>query len=412
MPFRSIEQGIAAIQQGNLDEGARLIRIALKSPEIQGSVRATAYLWLAETVQDPQGKIEYYNQALAVDPNNQHARQRVAQLLSSSLPPSPQSPAASPSIQQATPTQPQYGHTPQSPAQPTPQPPMTPGFPAQSQGVAPQQPAYSAPQGYMPTQQLRYDPTMLYRTVGIYDGPNGAGTGMFVTRDGLVATTRFVVGGEQHVTIELEAGNRFPGHVVRAFPLFDLALIHTGLTINQLLPTAPTPMILDNTPLVAVAHNGKTMQGQKRATKSQIKPEWFLTTIAQMADAGGNPVFDNRNMLVGMLTNNANRSSAYVFGLSINIIYRHVEQYIQEIQSGVQAVYCPHCGHLSRAGGAGAFYCEVCGGTLPTAQNAARYQMPHMAAFYNETAHRACPHCKARVGYYDGKCLRCGHEVQ
>lgn len=403
MPFRSIEQGIAAIQQGNLDEGARLIRIALKSQEIQGSVRATAYLWLAETVQDPQGKIECYNQALAVDPNNQHARQRIAQLLSTGLPSSQATPQQ--------PAQPQPGYSAQQPAQPTiQQQGFVPQYPAQQNPVPGMQSTQQAQPSY--GQQPRHNPNTLYRTVGIYEGPNGPGTGIIITREGLVATTRFVVGGEQHVTVELEAGNRFAGQVVRAFPQIDLAFVHTGLSVNQLLPAAPTPVIMDNTPLVAVAHNGQVMQGQKRATKSQIKPEWFPTTIADMADAGGNPVFDNRNMLVGMLTNNANRSSAYVFGLNINVVYRHAEQYMQEMQTGVKVVYCPHCGHLSRAGGAGAFYCEVCGGTLPAAQNVARYQMPHMAAYYNENSHRACPRCKARVGYYDSKCLRCGHDVK
>ena len=37
MSIRNVEQGIAAIQQGNLEEGARLIRIGLKSEELQGA---------------------------------------------------------------------------------------------------------------------------------------------------------------------------------------------------------------------------------------------------------------------------------------------------------------------------------------------------------------------------------------
>jgi len=88
MPFRSLEQGINLIQQGNHEEGARLVRIALKSEQIQGEMRATAFLWLAETVQSRDEKLSMYQQALNIDPENEYARQRIAQLYASDLPPS------------------------------------------------------------------------------------------------------------------------------------------------------------------------------------------------------------------------------------------------------------------------------------------------------------------------------------
>ncbi len=366
MSIRNVEQGIAAIQQGNLKEGARLIRIGLKSEELQGPVRATAYLWLAETVHDAQQKIGFYNQALAADPVNQHARQRVSMLLAADLP--------------------------QTPPQQLTQPTRLPGQSAQFAAQAPQ-----------------YNPNAIYRTVGIFDGPNGPGTGIIISRDGVIATSRFVVGGEQHVIIKLDAGQGFSGQVVRSYPHLDLALIQSGLAFHQLLSAAPTPMIPDNTPLTAFTHNGQSMTGQKRTTRSRTSAEWFPTTIARVMDAGGNPVFDNQNTLVGMLTRNANRTSAYVFALSIDTIYRHAEQFRQESQKQPTMTYCPHCGNLSRAGGAGGYYCEICGGILPAAENVARYELPHLAQYYNENAHRACGNCGARVGYYDGFCLRCGH---
>jgi hypothetical protein len=46
---------------------------------------------------------------------------------------------------------------------------------------------------------------------------------------------------------------------------------------------------------------------------------------------------------------------------------------------------------------------------LPHAREQTRVQTPHMAALYGETSNAACLHCAARVGYYDGLCLRCGH---
>ncbi|MFN8451338.1 MAG: hypothetical protein U0521_22840 [Anaerolineae bacterium] len=53
---------------------ARLIRIAIKSGELSPSMRAIAYLWLAETQTDPQQKRAGYSEALAADPNSAEAR--------------------------------------------------------------------------------------------------------------------------------------------------------------------------------------------------------------------------------------------------------------------------------------------------------------------------------------------------
>ena len=70
MSFQAVEQGIGAIQAGNLDEGARLLKIALKNPELTGALRAVACLWLGEISSDPSEKRTYYKEALAADPSN------------------------------------------------------------------------------------------------------------------------------------------------------------------------------------------------------------------------------------------------------------------------------------------------------------------------------------------------------
>jgi hypothetical protein len=360
MPFRSLEQGIAAIQQGHTDEGARLLRIALKSEVLQGSLRATAHLWLAETHSDPQEKIRCYNDALVADPDNEHARQRLAQLLAPEASATVSTPAPADQEQDATASQ----HNPNTP----------------------------------------------YRTVGIVDGPNGPGTGFFISRDGLVATTRFVVGGAESITIELEPGRRLIGDIVRSYPEIDLALIHTGLMVNRLLTAVNTPHLPEHTALTAIAHNGQAMTGERRATRSIIKPEWFPTTIAQVADAGGSPIFNSgSNLLVGMLTRNTNRTSAYVFGLHITVIYERIEAYLQEINSGEKPAYCPSCGHRTRAGAAGGFYCESCGSVLPGARQSDRFPVPQMVSLYGENTHHPCPKCGSRAGFYNSQCLRCGH---
>src|SRR3954447_22224389 len=77
MSFQAVEQGIGAIQAGNIDEGVRLLKIALKNPELTGALRAVACLWLGEVTTDPNEKRTYYKNALAADPSNAAVKERV-----------------------------------------------------------------------------------------------------------------------------------------------------------------------------------------------------------------------------------------------------------------------------------------------------------------------------------------------
>lgn len=441
MSIQNLQQGVRAIQNGNPAEGARLLRYALKDAQVQGEIRATALLWLAETVTDPNEKFRLYQDALVADGNNEHARKRIATMMAQGLPTS-QPPAPDTDSQRVIPMPP--ANNPNTPPQ---------GYPAQQQPTtaAPSEqynrPGFAQPGGYQQGNQpagvpggvpgnslggapggvpsgvpggipggpsvQRPTPTRqatFLRSAGILDGPNGQATGFFVTRDGLLATTRFAVGGEERVTLGLEDGTRLTGQIIRSYPALDLTLIHTGIQLAQLFTFSQDANLPENTPLTAIPHEGRTVHGVRRATNSVIHNDWFPTTIADLPDAGGNPIFDDRNMLVGMLTSNANRSSAYVFGLKTTAIFRCVGEYLQQSSTGERRVYCTHCGQRSAAGGAGAFYCEYCGGTLPHAQGVSRYQMPQMVRFYDENTRTACRNCGSHAGYYDNKCLRCGVE--
>ena len=390
MPIRSMEQGIAAIQAGNREDGARLLKIALRSPEVQGPLRATVYLWLSETTNSRDEKIKMHQDALVADPNNTDIQRRLALLMAPPQSPVNTSTSTNPVVQQA-----QAVNVP--PPIPN-HPPETNPYQAQAQPVQ---------------QQNEYVSNQFYREVGILGGPNGQGTGFFVSKDGLIATTRFVVGGSEEVTVELDPNHRMPGEIVRSFPAIDLAFIKIGMRVNQLLTITSQHTILDNMSLTAVTYNGRVMSGQHRVTHSELGRDWFPTTIANPTDAGGNPIFDDRNLLVGMLTRNANRTSPYVFGVQINTVYRYVEHYHQEKQDGTPQLYCSSCGHVSRAESVGGFYCETCGSVLPSKREVRRFAVnnPRLDVIYGENMGKPCWNCKSRVGYYNGYCLRCGEDM-
>jgi hypothetical protein len=387
MPFRSMEQGIAAIQAGNLAEGARLLRIALKSDAITGSLRAIACMWLAETSPDHEFKRTCYQEALAADPNNQDASQRLAALLATQLPPTP-----APQPPTAAYAAPSPAYTP-----PTSTPPMViPGT------LSPTQPMQ--PVGYQAA------PTPSYRIAGVIGGPNGPGTAFFVAREGLVATTRYIVGGLEHLTVELENRRQVLGRVVRTFPEVDLAILHVEQQVSDLMPMSPQPQVPDHARLRAVSSSGQAVTGKKRGTKRIMAAHWFPTDIVRPPDAGGNPVFDDNHYLLGMLTKNIDRSSGCVYGLHIAAIYRFVEQFKQEAFANRSALYCPGCGGLSRAAAVGGYYCEVCGSTMPQAQEINRLPQPQLMGLYFEQSRITCTHCNGTVGFYNGQCLRCGQK--
>lgn len=365
MSHRTLEMGIAAVQRGSHAEGARLIRIAIKGGELSPSMRAIAYLWLAETQTDPQQKRASYSEALAADPNSTEARQRLASLLTAQLPSS---------LAAATPAT------------------------MQTQQVAAVQPSQSAQQAGV---------NVADHVAHIIGGPNGPGTAFFVAQEGVLATTRHVVGGLQQVTVELHIGRQLPGYVVRAYTELDLTLIRVEHNPGSLLPITPMPGVADNTALTLVTYNGEMIRTTQRPTQRVMAAYWIPTTATRLLDAGGNPIFDDRNYLVGMMTKNTSRTSAHLFGVHISAIRRLVDEYLREARAESR-VYCPDCGNNSRAVGAGFFYCEQCGGTSPQAQMMTRYPIPQAEAYY-ETGRIRCNVCGSFAGIYNGVCVRCGN---
>jgi hypothetical protein len=419
MSIRSVEQGIAAIQGGNSEEGARLLRIGLKSAEVTGTMRAIACLWLAEITPDLPTKRQYYEAAVAADPNNEQIRQRVDAWVATQMMPPPAAPIP------PTATQPMYPVQAVNPGMtPPPQPPVLPGSGSmfQTQTVptvtgdtgrtspfAPQQPIALPKTGPLSPPVTMQPGTSggMYSVVGVIGGANGPGTAFFVAREGLLATTRYVVGGSDQLTIQLDSGKQLRGYVVRAFPEVDLAFIYVEQIVNDLIPVTPLPRLPDNAPLIVISYNGQMVQGKRRATKRVLAPQWFPTDVVTLPDAGGCPVLDERHYLIGMITRNTSSTSSYVYGLHINTIRQYVEMFRQETTTGSR-VYCPHCGSYSQAEAAGGFYCEVCGALSAQAERIVRFPQPQMDHFYREYSRISCMYCNATVGFHKGTCLRCG----
>ncbi len=362
MPFRQVEQAIEAIQRGQRDDGARLLRAALADARVTGQLRAIALLWLAETESDQRFRQACYQEALEADPSNSDIQQRLQQLMN-----------------------------------------------AQRPTTLPGQPPPARPHAVPEMPVARHHLHELQRTVGIEGGPNGSATGFFVSKDGLIATTRHATRGLYEAQVWLLSGQVMSGRLVRAYPEYDLALIQIDVTLDQML-TANRADLAPGAAITAVWHNGQARHSQRRDTKHQSSPHWFPTTFTESLDAGGNPIFNQRSELVGMLTRSANRTSAYFYGLHIGLIMDCVRQYQQD-QASAPATYCASCGAASRASAMGGFYCENCGAVCQQAQTKQRRPQPRLASMYGENVYGPCPACQSAAGFYKGRCLRCGHDL-
>jgi len=393
MSIQDIHKGIGAIRQGHPDEGARFLRIALRDTTLDAHHRAMALLWLAETTDNNQSKLNYYQEALALDPSNIDVQARLDRLLAVQLPPTPPLyTAQSQPIEIAPP--PMY--TP-----PVQQPPSVMPIEEPSQTPLPiQQP----PQSPIPSVSAN----ALYRTVGIRGVRNGRGTGFFITKDGIVVTTRYVVSGERVVRVQLDERQEVEAQVIRAYPDVDVVFLDTGLQIQHLLQPASNAYLPEHSALTAHSHYGKSVSGKRRATKSELQHYWIPTTIDTLPDAGGLPLFNDSNLLVGMLTKNTSKTTPYYYGVHIHHIYLLWDGTQNDLNT-VNTTYCGKCGRRSMSPMLkGGFYCEYCGSILPYAEDVRRFPTPDMSWKYGENQAEPCEHCHARVGYYKDICLRCG----
>lgn len=363
MTTKILDMAILAIQQQSLVEGARLLRIALKGEmgtPLSPEMRAVAYLWLAETTPDGAEKRRFLGAAVQADAHNVDARQRLAALLS---------PTAT-----ATGTLPV---------------------------VAPQVAPYRAPAttGYAtPVNIADY-------VAQIIGGPKGPGTAVFIA-DFIVATTRATVGALDRVTVGVHPSRQIAGTVVRAFIDLDLAFVRVDQRLAAQLPITPLPRLPEDAKLYALTFDGETLQTRQRATKRILAPHWIPTDLTELPDTGGEPLFDERGHLAGIMTRNSSRATTHLHGLHIAAIRRALEMYLRE--AAERRVYCSACGVGSRAFAAGLYHCEVCGALAPSLPDVARTPQPAAASY--EAVGARCVHCGATVGLYQDRCLRCGQE--
>ena len=186
-------------------------------------------------------------------------------------------------------------------------------------------------------------------------------------RDGLLATSRYVVGEATEVILISRDGRELQGQVVRSYPQHDLAFIRAHITVPALRDMTPNGTISPHTPIVADDYTERTQQAEVRLTRRKLTPGWVPTTFKDTLPRSynGAPLIDDRDDLVGMVTRNADRNSGNLYGLHMSLIRRKIESFYEEERKAPKNIYCGTCGSRSAAGAARLYYCEHCGATFP-----------------------------------------------
>ncbi len=347
--MRAQDELRAAIRQMQAGDVAAVatLRQLLNAGELDAAGQAAAHVWLAEASADDGYKLHCLQNALACTPDNAQIQQGIQALLDQK--PAPPSRPAAPKLQ-------------------------------------------SIP-----------------RVLGIDGGANGAASAVFVTKSGLLATTSYALGGAQDLTVSLVDGRTCEGKLLRRFPGLDLALATLPLRLAGQLAIAPESALAVGQEFVALGFGEARLRVQLTALEGLGAGHWLATSlpIAKLPDAGGNPLYDDRGQLLGIMTRNT-LGGGLALALKISSILALAEQAQRDRQMQPGARCCSACGGLARAPIYGGCHCESCGAGLPIDEDLVAPQTDILKQLYGEAASQACAHCGSRVGCHGGRCLRCG----
>lgn len=134
-----------------------------------------------------------------------------------------------------------------------------------------------------------------------------ASSGVFVTKDGKIATNEHVVRNAEELHVETRDGRTYTASVIGVDTANDLALLQVnGLTKENRFPVphfADLDALLKNTKVAAVGHHGGlkglvASPGQFEKFRDAGRNSYLMDSVVQ--GASGSPIFDHHGHLVGL----------------------------------------------------------------------------------------------------------------
>jgi S1-C subfamily serine protease len=162
--------------------------------------------------------------------------------------------------------------------------------------------------------------------VVVLRGPEGQGSGFFITETGVIATNAHVAQGEQRLTAELPSGKTLDASVVYVDTEKDIALVKVDGTGYEHLSLANLTSVRQGQTVVAVGNPGHSLPfSATRGIVSAVGPSegfgkgtWIQTDAAINPGNSGGPLLNSHAEVVGINTQRVVEKGFQSIGLALS----------------------------------------------------------------------------------------------
>jgi S1-C subfamily serine protease len=161
---------------------------------------------------------------------------------------------------------------------------------------------------------------------------DGAGSGFFVSNDGLILTNAHVVGTHNEVDVALHDGRHAKGTVVdRAAKSIDLALVQVPFSDTPAPALGSIADVRVGSWVGAIGHGEGMLWSFNTGMVSNIYREGaerpvFQTQIPLNPGNSGGPIFDLRGRVIGIVTSGIKSANAINFGIGMEVARKSLDR--------------------------------------------------------------------------------------
>lgn len=211
--------------------------------------------------------------------------------------------------------------------------------------------------------------------------PDGSGSGVLLSRGGLIVTNRHVVDGWSTAWVRLGDRRRVRARVQRSFRDVDLAFLQLEpADVAAAVAAVPGPLIEAQAPpgrlpaigerAYAIGHplglEDTITEGIIGAVEREIDGRHYIQVDASINPGNsGGPLYDGNGELIGINSCSRADSTGLNFAIPVDEVYRKFDAFQLEREQGHRH-YCAVCGAASADGR----YCDQCGARIRLVEGA------------------------------------------
>ncbi len=197
--------------------------------------------------------------------------------------------------------------------------------------------------------------------IGISDGGQLYGSGVFVDDRGMIVTNRHVVGTASKVKVQLNNGEEYVGELMCSYKDVDLAFLQIPCESEIYASLFDSPQLRVGETLFAIGHplglQNTITRGIVSALKREVDGADHIQTDAPINPGNsGGPLFNEYAEIVGINKMGLRETHGLGFAIPVDVVRERYER-LKNTPGIFSKAYCGICGKNSRK----MRYCEHCG---------------------------------------------------